>query len=235
MGILKFYQKIVATGGIQGDIIGDAGSIGTAELADLAVTAAKLGALAVETAKIDALAVTPSELATDAVETLKIKDLNVTTAKLAAQATTHPKLDEQVEQFVDVTLSTAEILALNATPIEVVAAPGSTKVLVFTGALVFYDFNANAYGGIAAGENLAIRYTDASGLIVGELETVGFLDLTADAQRWINPIRASSGVSSIVSVANAKLVANILVGEIITGDSPLLLRVFYRVLPSTLA
>lgn len=42
MGILKFYQKIVATGGIQGDIIGDTGSISTAELADLAVTEPKV-------------------------------------------------------------------------------------------------------------------------------------------------------------------------------------------------
>lgn len=63
MGILKFYQKIVATGGIQGDIIGDTGSISTAELADLAVTEAKLGALAVATAKLDALAVTEAKIA----------------------------------------------------------------------------------------------------------------------------------------------------------------------------
>lgn len=63
MGILKFYQKIVATGGIQGDIIGDTGSISTAELADLAVTEAKLGALAVATAKLDALAVTEVKIA----------------------------------------------------------------------------------------------------------------------------------------------------------------------------
>lgn len=52
MGILKIYQKIVARGGIQGDIIGDAGSIGTAELAALAVTTAKLAALGVTEAKI---------------------------------------------------------------------------------------------------------------------------------------------------------------------------------------
>lgn len=83
MGILKFYQKVVARGGIQGDIIGDAGSIGTAELADLAVT----------TPKIAALAVTPAELAADAVETAKILDLNVTTGKLAANAVDETKLN----------------------------------------------------------------------------------------------------------------------------------------------
>lgn len=58
MGILKFYQKVVARGGIQGDIIGDVGSIGAAELA------------------------------TDSVETLKIKDLNVTEIKLALASLT---------------------------------------------------------------------------------------------------------------------------------------------------
>lgn len=54
MGILKFYQKIVATGGIQGDIIGDTGSISTAELADLAVTEPKV-ALASLTGLVAAL------------------------------------------------------------------------------------------------------------------------------------------------------------------------------------
>ncbi len=52
MGIIKFYQKVVAVGGIQGDIIGDTGSIGTAEIAALAVTTAKLAALNVTEAKI---------------------------------------------------------------------------------------------------------------------------------------------------------------------------------------
>jgi len=58
---------------------------------DLAVTAAKLAAEAVETAKIKDLNVTAGKLAANAVETAKIKDLNVTEGKLAAKAVTLAK------------------------------------------------------------------------------------------------------------------------------------------------
>lgn len=64
-------------GKIYGDIHAAAGSIGTAELADDAVT----------TAKIAAGAITVTELASNAVETTKIKDANVTADKLAAGIT----------------------------------------------------------------------------------------------------------------------------------------------------
>ena len=42
MGDRKIYGRAVATGGFKGDIVGDAGSVGTAELAASAVTAAKV-------------------------------------------------------------------------------------------------------------------------------------------------------------------------------------------------
>ena len=80
-------------GKIYGDIHAAAGSIGTTELANDAVTTDKiaagavtvteLGANAVETAKIKDLNVTAGKLAADAVETAKIKDGNVTLEKLA--------------------------------------------------------------------------------------------------------------------------------------------------------
>jgi hypothetical protein len=63
---------INSSGQVVADITAPAGSIGTAELASLAVTAAKIAA--------------------DAVETAKIKDGNVTTAKLAADAVDGTKL-----------------------------------------------------------------------------------------------------------------------------------------------
>lgn len=86
-------QLIDKDGKIYGDIHAAAGSIGTTELADDAVTNAKIGALAVgstelaanavTTAKIADLNVTAGKLAADAVETAKIKDGNVTLGKLA--------------------------------------------------------------------------------------------------------------------------------------------------------
>ena len=89
-------------GKIYGDIHAAAGSIGTTELANDAVTTDKiaagavtvteLGASAVETAKIKDLNVTAGKLAADAVETAKIKDLNVTAGKLAAGAVETAKI-----------------------------------------------------------------------------------------------------------------------------------------------
>jgi hypothetical protein len=138
-------------------------------------------------------------------------------------------------RFVDVTVSSAELLALNATPKTLVAAPGANLANIFEGAVAFLDYNSAAYAGIAAGEDLAVKYTDSSGLQVGSCETDPFLTGTADATRFIHPYRAASGASQITPVANAALVLHMLTGEIITGDSPLKLRVYYRVVPMTLA
>jgi hypothetical protein len=131
-------------------------------------------------------------------------------------------------------VTTAQILALNATPVTLVPAPGANLALIFEGAMLFYKYNSAAYGGIAAGEDLAVKYTDGSGLQVGSCEATGFLDLTANAIRYINPYRAASGVSDITPVANSPLVLQMLVGEVITGNSPLFVMVNYRVMPTVL-
>ena len=131
----------------------------------------------------------------------------------------------------DVVVTSAQILALNATPVTLVPAPGAGKVLIFEGATIAKPAGA-AYAGIAAGEDLSIRYTGSSGLEVGECETTGFLDQTTLQVRHVNPYNAATGISSITPVANAVLVLHMLVGEITTGDSPLNIRVFYRVSPS---
>lgn len=143
-------------------------------------------------------------------------------------------LPTNLVRYVDVTISSAELLALNATPKQLVAAPGANLALVFEGAVAFYDYGTAAYAGIAAGEDLSVKYTDGSGAAVGGCETTGFLDGTADATRYILPTAAASGVSQITPVANAALVAHLLSGEITTGDSPIKMRVYYRVVPTVL-
>jgi|CXWL01.1.fsa_nt_gi hypothetical protein len=123
---------------------------------------------------------------------------------------------------VEITLTTAQVKALNATPIDLVAAPGAGKVLILEGAQrAFYDFVAAAYAGIAAGEDLTIKYTDGSGAVAATFETTGFLDQVADQHRIVYP-------SGVTPVANAKLVAHMATGEIITGDGPVKIKVRYR-------
>jgi hypothetical protein len=105
-----------------------------------------------------------------------------------------------------------------------VAAPGVGKALILVDAQLDLAYNSIAYAGIAAGEDLEIRYTDGAGQLVATIETTGFLDATAVAYRHIYPASAAA----IAPVENAALVMDLAVGEIITGNSPLKVRVRYR-------
>lgn len=90
-----------------------AGSIGTTELADGAVTTAKLDASAVTTAKIADANVTADKLAADSVTTAKIVDGNVTLAKLATDVQTSlGKADTALQSDDFASITTAEIEGL---------------------------------------------------------------------------------------------------------------------------
>ena len=132
-------------------------------------------------------------------------------------------VDKPQVHSADVTITSAELLALETTPKTLVAAPGAGKALVLEKAIFFLDYNSAAYAGIASGDDLNVRYTDGSGVIAGTLETTGFLDQTEDTYAVAEP-----SLDSGIITANAPLVAS-LAGAIITGDSPLVVRTFYRI------
>ena len=127
-----------------------------------------------------------------------------------------------------ITITSAELLALFATPITVLPAPGANLANILIGALIQKPAGV-AYAGIAAGEDLSFKYTNAAGLELAGCETIGFLDSTANQIRYANAYRAASGVSQIAVVANAAIVLHLLVAEIITGDSNLEIELHYRV------
>ena len=135
-----------------------------------------------------------------------------------------------------VEITTAQLLALNATPQQLLAAPGAGYAHILLGAL-FYKPDGTAYAGIAAGEDLAIRYTDGSGAILGECESTGFLDQATAQTRYAYPIPAgaTSPLLSVTPVANAALVLHGLTGEIITGNTSLFCRIWTRRIPTTLS
>lgn len=135
-----------------------------------------------------------------------------------------------------VTITSAQLLALNATPQTVVAAPGANKAVIFDGA-VLHKPAGTAYAGIAAGEDLSFKYTGAAGAEVGVVEATGFLDQTTAQTRWCRP-HATTGAgvdSAITPVANAVLALHLLVGEVTTGDSDLLVQVHYRIIDTVLS
>lgn len=130
-------------------------------------------------------------------------------------------------KYADITVSSAELLALNATPKALIAAPGAGRILVVKMVQLFLDFATVAYDGVAAGEDLAVKYTDASGAIAAQAEATGFITASADAYKFTPGI-------DVVAVANAALVLHMTTGEIATGDSPLKVRVHYEDHPAVI-
>lgn len=135
-------------------------------------------------------------------------------------------------KFVDVVVSSAELLALFATPKTIVAAPAAGLMNVFEG-IVISKPAGTAYAGVATGEDLAVGYTSVT-TPLATIETTGFLDQATVQTRYAPKYAAASGVNSITPAASA-IVLGLQAGEIITGTSPLNCRVYYRQIPSVIA
>lgn len=105
--------------------------------------------------------------------------LLVETADIEANAVTTAKLSKDTIQVAEVALTNAQIKALRATPVTLIAAPGAGKVIEVTGWQIILDAGTNALTESAA--NLDVRYAGATA--IGTTETTGFIDQTTD--QWI--------------------------------------------------
>lgn len=123
----------------------------------------------------------------------------------------------------DVTITSAQLLALNATPQTLIAAPGVGKAIVVED-VQLHKPAGTAYAGIAAGEDLAVKYSNAAGAEVCQIETTGFLDQAGAQYRQTRP----TTTAAFTPVDNAPVVLHLLVGEIITGNSDLKVRIRHR-------
>lgn len=131
-------------------------------------------------------------------------------------------------QYAEVALTAAEMLALRATPKELVAAPGAGYVLEFVSALFIYDYTA-AF--TETDDNIEVKYTNGSGAVASTtLDATNLLDATSDQIRTLKPI-----VTDLTPVANAALVLhNAGNGEWGGTGSPCRVKVAYRVHPTGL-
>lgn len=131
------------------------------------------------------------------------------------------------ETITDVTVTSAELLALNATPKQLLAAAPAGKFHLIKSVEFFMDYVSAAYAGIASGEDLQVGYATAG--IIGKVETTGWLDATADSRRLMVPGLGDATFLGKVGVAEA-VNLSLLTGEITTGDSNLKVRVRSRLI-----
>ncbi len=130
--------------------------------------------------------------------------------------------------YVTKTVTSAQVLALFATPISVIAAPGA-GIAIIPSRVAIYKPAGTAYAGVAAGEDLVLKYTNAAGAQCSSvIEATGFLDqATAQTRIAHAPGSMTTVAGDYAPVANAAVVLHLLTGEIITGDSPIYVRVWY--------
>lgn len=139
-------------------------------------------------------------------------------------------LNEAIMNYATVSLTSAQVKALAATPIELVAAPGAGKAIKFMGAqlkLVYGGTNAFT----EAADNLVINYTNGAGVAVSQtIETTGFIDQTAstytNAEPKIDAIVAATAAENQALVLwnnNAEIAGNA------ANDNTLEVSIAYRI------
>jgi len=139
-------------------------------------------------------------------------------------------LNEGIMNYATVSLTSAQVKALAATQIELVAAPGAGKMIKFMGAslkLVYGGTNAFT----ESGDNFGIKYTDDSGVQVSNtIENTGFI--TATASTYTNAEPATDAIVAATAAENQALVIDNLGSEIAgnaANDNTLEISVAYRI------
>lgn len=155
------------------------------------------------------------------VASFALEDFDVTAGNVA--------LKESLPSVANVTLSNAEIKALATTPIELVAAPGAGKVVQLVGALI--KLNAGSEALTESGDNMGIKYTDASGVqVCTNIECTGFIDQTVDT--YTNAVPSADAIVAATGAENQALVLDNL-GSNFAGnasaDATMDIQVMYRV------
>lgn len=163
--------------------------------------------------------ITAADLASNAVPTSKINN----------GAVTSPKLAQAVLQVDTISLTNVNIKALNASPKELVAAPGAGKVIEFVSAMMVLDYGSDVL--TESADNMAIEYDDGSGLAVtGVIESTGFIDAAADTIKTIIATEIANDDAADMVNKNLVLVNN---GDEFAGnataDTTIKVVVSYRV------
>ena len=131
---------------------------------------------------------------------------------------------ESAIRGVTVALTSAQILALNSTPVTLVPAQGAGKIIIVDEILLEMTRTSTAY---ANGGALEFRYTNASGAKV-TADIAASVVTTGGAGVEYNHV--GGVVSSLTPVANAAIVVDNATAAFITGTGTAKIRVRFRVI-----
>jgi hypothetical protein len=136
----------------------------------------------IDTANLANSAVTADKLASNAVTTAKILDANVTSAKLAANLVRYSR----------VSVSLANFIASNTTPVEILAAPGATSKYIVHRASLTVDYGGTV---LAAGGTVQFTYGATAGvagaIATNTLAAATIIAATADTMFGFEPVETT--------------------------------------------
>lgn len=141
--------------------------------------------------------------------------------EIADDAVNTDKLDPTTIQYAEVSLSNTNMLALRATPITLVAAPGAGKMIEFIKAWAFFDWTAD-YSETA--DNMALLWGAAGSAASETIEATGFVDAGADKAIEVAP-RASAVIAKAAIDNKALVIHNTGDGEYGGGNAANVIRV----------
>jgi hypothetical protein len=140
--------------------------------------------------------------------------------------------------YTDTTIANAAVKTLNATNVDVTAAPGAAYYWVFEGALVQYVYAVAAFDAVGAGDELEFEIETAA-KVVGFCEAVGFVDQGADEARWVYPSAPTGAVWDYDGTAhlNKKIQVSVNTGSWFgaAGGGSLKIRTFHALVPKEIA
>lgn len=151
-------------------------------------------------------------------------------AEIAANVIDFDHLGLDVIQEASGTIANAAVRTLNATPVEMIAAPGAGKLIVVHRVVWYLDYATAAFDAAAAGDTLVAKYTDGSGTAATTAVAGNtFGGASADT------VAVAPGAGAVVAATgcvNAAIVAHINTGEwyAAAGGSALRWHAFYSVI-----
>ena len=160
-----------------------------------------------------------------------VADGEIVEIKVSSRNYAFPLLNDIPEITAKVSLTVAEIKALRATPIELVAAQGADTLIQFVSAMFVLTAGSEVLSESA--DNMAIEYDDGSAVAVtGAIEATGFIDQAADT--ITNAIAVGDAIDASADVINKNIaLLNTGDGEFAgnaSDDAALDVYVTYRVL-----